>query len=253
MVIGTPLNTPLTDAFFISFRCNLPKGKKSDFLGDWVGWVGKYGDLVEDNPGQYLVRLKDNHKGADCAYPGVEVLPDDTIVTTTYGHWEKDKEPYVLSVRLKLSELDGIAAGSESSVKPGINEKFLDPKLNVAEWMKRFEVESREVYSARKAVLAATGIKAGDRVADIGAGPVFTRDCLPMPLENQVAFMQWISILAGWKTSAKDPSVGRKRQRLHPFCAGKIPSHFRRKASTSPSPATPTITSNTPNQPSLRS
>ena len=44
---------------------------------------------------------------------------------------------------------------ARQSVKPGINEKFLDPKLNVAEWMKRFEVESREVYSARKAVLAA--------------------------------------------------------------------------------------------------
>lgn len=97
---------------FISYRCNFPKTKKFTYQGDWVGWVGKYDDLVAGNPGQYLVRLKDNHKGADCAYPGVEVLPDDTIVTTTYGHWEKGASPYILCVRLKLKELDELAAGN---------------------------------------------------------------------------------------------------------------------------------------------
>jgi len=45
-------------------------------------------------------------KGEDCAYPGVEILPDDTIVTTTYGHWVAGKQPYIVSVRLKLAELD---------------------------------------------------------------------------------------------------------------------------------------------------
>lgn len=155
---------------FISFRCNLPKGKDSEYKGDWVGWVGTYDDLAKGNAGQYLVRLKDNHKGADCAYPGVEVLPDDTIVTTTYGHWDSGEEPYVLSVRLKMSELDSLAASNEESVRPGINEKFLDPKLKVADWLKRFEIESREVYSARSAVLAATKIQPGNIVADIGAG-----------------------------------------------------------------------------------
>jgi hypothetical protein len=48
----------------------------------------------------------DNHRGADCAYPPVEILPDGTIVTTTYGHWTKDEQPYIVSVRLKLDELD---------------------------------------------------------------------------------------------------------------------------------------------------
>jgi hypothetical protein len=51
----------------------------------------------------------DNTKNADCAYPGVELLPDGTIVTTTYGHWEKGESPYIVSVRLKLSELDSKA------------------------------------------------------------------------------------------------------------------------------------------------
>ena len=51
----------------------------------------------------------DNTKGGDCAYPPVEILPDDTIVTTTYGHWTKGQSPYIVSVRLKLSELDAMA------------------------------------------------------------------------------------------------------------------------------------------------
>ena len=50
-----------------------------------------------------------NHKGLDCAYPGVEVLPNDTIVTTTYGHWTAGESPYIVSVRLKLAELDELA------------------------------------------------------------------------------------------------------------------------------------------------
>jgi len=34
------------------------------------------------------------------------VLRDGTIVTTTYGHWEEGQQPYIVSVRLRLSELD---------------------------------------------------------------------------------------------------------------------------------------------------
>lgn len=87
----------------ISFR---DTAKDSPTAGDWLLWVGKYSDLVQNTPGQYRVRLKDNLHNWDCAYPGVEVLPDGTFVTTTYGHWEKEQQPYILSVRFKLSELD---------------------------------------------------------------------------------------------------------------------------------------------------
>lgn len=48
----------------------------------------------------------ENTKGADCAYPPVETLPDGTFVTTTCEHWEEGKEPYIVSVRFKLEELD---------------------------------------------------------------------------------------------------------------------------------------------------
>lgn len=91
---------------FISFR---DKTHVSPTQGDWVGWVGTYDDIVHGKEGQYRVRLKDNHKSADCAYPGVEILPDGTFVATTYGHWERGEEPFILSVRFKLSELDQMA------------------------------------------------------------------------------------------------------------------------------------------------
>ena len=93
---------------FLSFRDTT---HESPTRGDWVGWVGTYDDIVPGREGQYRVRLMDNTKAADCAYPGVEVLPDGTFVATTYGHWTEGKPPYIVSVRLKLSELDALAKG----------------------------------------------------------------------------------------------------------------------------------------------
>ena len=92
---------------FITFRDTT---HVSPTKGDWVGWVGKYEDIVKGTEGQYRVHLLHNTKGGDCAYPPVEVLPDGTIVTTTYGHWTKDESPYIVSVRFRLAELDAKAA-----------------------------------------------------------------------------------------------------------------------------------------------
>jgi hypothetical protein len=78
----------------------------SPTAGDWVGWIGTWKDIASGKPGQYRIRFKDNTDSWDCCYPGVELLPDGTFVVTTYGHWEKDKEPYILSVRFKTDELD---------------------------------------------------------------------------------------------------------------------------------------------------
>ena len=88
---------------FISFRDTT---HISSTKGDWVGWVGTYDDIVKGNEGQYRVRIMDNTKGSDCTYPGVELLPDGTFVTTTYGHWTEGELAYVVSVRFKLAELD---------------------------------------------------------------------------------------------------------------------------------------------------
>ncbi len=96
---------------FISFRDRPPNEKRSPTAGDWVGWVGIYEDLAEGRDGQYRVRLKDNTHAWDCAYPGVEVLPGGIFVVTTYGHWDEGEEPYILSARFTLDQLDGMAAG----------------------------------------------------------------------------------------------------------------------------------------------
>ena len=77
--------------------------------GDWSGWVGTWEDLVNGTPGQYVVRVMDNKKGADTTYPVVEILPDGTFVLVTYGHWTAGEEPYIMCVRLRLDELDAKA------------------------------------------------------------------------------------------------------------------------------------------------
>lgn len=105
---GVYAPSPHDGRLFISFRDTTPA---SPTRGDWVAWVGTYDDLVNGREGQYRVRLKKNHEGLDCAYPGVVVLPDGTIVATTYGHWDEGEQPYILSVRLRLAELDAMAGG----------------------------------------------------------------------------------------------------------------------------------------------
>lgn len=109
---------------FIAFRDYAGKWGSST-QGDWVAWVGTYEDIVQGREGEYRIRLMDNHKSADCAYPGVEILDDGTIVTTTYGHWTSSEAPYLVSVRLNLQELDRRAprASNESESLRTIREE----------------------------------------------------------------------------------------------------------------------------------
>jgi len=111
----------------ITFR---DMGLTSDIHGDWVLWIGTDEDLINLTEGQYRIRLKDNYPttwDGDCAYPGMHVLPDGTIVALTYGHWTPwkrltenasslahpdtvskagDNPPYILCVRLHPDELE---------------------------------------------------------------------------------------------------------------------------------------------------
>lgn len=96
----------------ISFR---DMARETPTKGDWVAWVGTFDDIVKGREGQYRIRLMDNQDGSDCAYPGMERLPDGTIVATTYGHWVSKQPPYIVSVRFKLSETDALA----EQAKPG--------------------------------------------------------------------------------------------------------------------------------------
>lgn len=92
---------------FLTFR---DTAHQSPSQGDWVGWVGTWEDLYFGRPGQYRVRIKDNKHRWDTTYPGVELLPDGTMVTTTYGHWDEGEQPYILCARFKPEELDAKAA-----------------------------------------------------------------------------------------------------------------------------------------------
>lgn len=58
----------------------------------------------------------------------------------------------------------------ETSVKPGINEGYLDPEMDIDAMVRRFEVESREIAAQRDDIVVAIEARPGDRLADIGAG-----------------------------------------------------------------------------------
>lgn len=66
------------------------------------------------------------------------------------------------------------AHGQEPQVRPDVNSPFVDPDFQ--QWLGRFERPGREVYDQRHRIVAATGVRAGMTVADIGAGTgLFTR------------------------------------------------------------------------------
>ena len=90
---------------FISFR---DTGLKSATAGDWVAWVGSFHDLEQGKQGQYRIRLSENLHSWDCAYPGVELLEDGTILAVTYGHWEAGSTAFIRAVHLSLDELDAL-------------------------------------------------------------------------------------------------------------------------------------------------
>lgn len=76
---------------------------------------------------------------------------------------------WVLALALSATAL---AAGTGAD--PAINQPYVDPDYQA--WVERFERPGREVYDRRDAILAATGVRSGMAVADIGAGTgLYTR------------------------------------------------------------------------------
>jgi hypothetical protein len=88
----------------IAFR---DKAIDSPTFNHFVAWVGTYEDIRHSSPGACRIKLLHSHAGADCGYPGVELLPDDTVVATTYIKYRPgEKKHSVVSVRFKLDEVD---------------------------------------------------------------------------------------------------------------------------------------------------
>jgi ubiquinone/menaquinone biosynthesis C-methylase UbiE len=51
-----------------------------------------------------------------------------------------------------------------------MSKEFTDPKVDIQEFVKRFENESRDVYARRLDIIRAVGLRPGQAAADIGAG-----------------------------------------------------------------------------------
>ncbi|MCK5804493.1 MAG: exo-alpha-sialidase [Lentisphaeria bacterium] len=95
---------------FVCFRDMAPN---SPTRGHFVAWVGTYEDIVQNRPGQYRVKLLHSFAGNDCGYPGLERLPDDSLLTTTYIKYDDGPTKHsVVSVRIRMPELDALAAKS---------------------------------------------------------------------------------------------------------------------------------------------
>jgi hypothetical protein len=75
--------------------------------GHFVAWIGTDDDIIDNRPGQCRIKLLHSYAGWDCGYPGIEYLPDGTILATTYIKYAPGAElQSVVSTRLTLSELD---------------------------------------------------------------------------------------------------------------------------------------------------
>lgn len=92
----------------IAFR---DQALNSPTKGHFVAWVGTYADIKNSKPGQYRVKLLHSYaeRVGDCGYPGMELLPDGTIVATTYVKYAPGKEKHsVVSVRFDLKATDAL-------------------------------------------------------------------------------------------------------------------------------------------------
>jgi ubiquinone/menaquinone biosynthesis C-methylase UbiE len=85
-----------------------------------------------------------------------------TLVNRTFGF-------FAVREGGRVAPEDGAAALVLGTDQP-INKPFVDPKLDVAEYVKRFESESREVYAKRAEIASLCNVRPGMAVADIGAG-----------------------------------------------------------------------------------
>ena len=90
--------------------CFRDTGNGSPTRNHFVAWIGRYDDIVSGRDGQYRIKLLHSHHGGDCGYSGVEVLPDGTVVATTYIKYREGPERNsVVSVRFDPRETDRLA------------------------------------------------------------------------------------------------------------------------------------------------
>lgn len=84
--------------------------ERSPSRNHFAGWVGTYDDILAGREGQYRIKLLHNHAGWDTGYPGLELLPDGTLVATTYLKYHPGPAQHsVVCTRFTLTETDALA------------------------------------------------------------------------------------------------------------------------------------------------
>ncbi|MBT8471097.1 MAG: class I SAM-dependent methyltransferase [Marinicaulis sp.] len=76
----------------------------------------------------------------------------------------------ILAFVLTASCSGGDAPAPAKDAAPNAESDDIDAEINLDLWLERLEVGSRELFSAREAVVEAVGLEEGDWVGDIGAG-----------------------------------------------------------------------------------
>ena len=89
----------------IVFRDMAPQ---SPTRGHFVAWVGPYAAIKsKETKGTYRVKLLHSYAGGDCGYPGIHLLPDGTVVATTYiKYWDDARKQSVVCTRFRVDETD---------------------------------------------------------------------------------------------------------------------------------------------------
>lgn len=125
---STPVDTPwglsgdrhigakLEDGQWVfAFRDMAPE---SPTRGHFVAW-STYEDIKTGQSGEYRIKLLHNHaeRVSDCGYPGLEILPDGTILATTYVKYAPGPEQHsVVATRFRIAETDAMAKALPVSV-----------------------------------------------------------------------------------------------------------------------------------------
>ncbi len=108
-----------------AFRYSEAGNKKGWISEGLIAWVGTYEDLKNGTEGQYRIKIAhiytdeqtepEYYAEADTGYCGNVVLPDDTIVTCSYGKYSPDEKTtdsdellktYICSKRINLKDTD---------------------------------------------------------------------------------------------------------------------------------------------------
>ncbi len=78
--------------------------ENSQTKGHFVGWIGRYEDLLHTREGEYRVKLLHTFKTTE--YPSVLLLPDNTVLAINSVAYRKGENYSVVATKFNISELD---------------------------------------------------------------------------------------------------------------------------------------------------